>query len=370
MNFNIFKKNTSEPKTAKKKKSAGREWFDAILFAVIAATLIRGLFIEAYTIPTGSMEKTLLVGDFLFVSKVNFGARLPITPISFPFAHHTMPIIGTKAYYDGIQWKYRRLPGLSKIKRNDVVVFNFPLEADSPYYRPVDKRENYIKRCVAIAGDTLRIINTQVYVNGKASENPEFGETRYFVKSDGTDFNPQTLQDMEIEVQRSTADDYIFNMSKQDAEKIRGWASVKSVTQMIRPVNDFEPQIFPFDPQHKWNEDNFGPLIVPKQGWTVQLDSTNFSLYRRAITVYEGNKVEQIGNTFLINGQKTNSYTFKMNYYWMMGDNRHNSLDSRYWGFVPDDHIVGKALFVWMSWNTNGEFFNKIRWERLFSGIN
>ena len=370
MNLNFRKKSTPDTNKPKKKKSAGREWFDAILFAVIAATLIRGLFIEAYTIPTGSMEKTLLVGDFLFVSKVNYGARMPITPVSFPFAHHSMPITGTKAYYDGIQWKYRRLPGLGEVKRNDVVVFNFPMEADSPYYRPVDKRENYIKRCVAIGGDTLRIVNTQVYVNGKAAENPQFGETRYFVKSDGTDFNPQTLEDMEIEVQRSTADDYVFNMTSEEAETIRGWASVKSVTPMIRPENDYEPQIFPYDPMFKWNEDNFGPLIVPKKGWTVKLDSTNLPLYQRAITVYEGNKLEQSGSDILINGKRTDSYTFKMNYYWMMGDNRHNSLDSRYWGFVPEDHIVGKALFVWMSWDTNGSFLNKIRWNRLLGGIN
>lgn len=369
MNLNFRKKNTLDKNAPKKKKSAGREWFDAILFAVIAATLIRGLFIEAYTIPTGSMEKTLLVGDFLFVSKVNYGARMPVTPISFPFAHHSMPVTGTKAYYEGIQWKYRRLPGLGEVKRNDVVVFNFPLEADSPYYRPVDKRENYIKRCVAIGGDTLRIINTQVYVNGKATEAPQFGETRYFVKSDGTDFNPQTLEDMEIEVQRSTADDYIFNMTREQAEMIRHWPSVKSVSAMIRPVNDFEPQIFPNNQRLKWNEDNFGPLIVPKTGWTVQLDSTNLPLYKRAITVYEGNKLELRGNDILINGQKTSSYTFKMNYYWMMGDNRHNSLDSRYWGFVPEDHIVGKALFVWMSWDTNGTFLSKVRWDRLLTGI-
>jgi signal peptidase I len=208
-----------------------------------------------------------------------------------------------------------------------------------------------------------------VYVNGKAVENPQFGETRYFVKSDGTDFNPQTLEDKNIEVQRATADDYIFTMTSQQAEEISNWANVKSVKPMIRPVNDYEPQIFPYNPQLKWNEDNFGPLIVPKEGWTVKLDSTNFAIYQRAISVYEGNKVEKAGNEIMINGVKTNSYTFIMNYYWMMGDNRHNSLDSRYWGFVPEDHIVGKALFVWMSWDTDGSFLSKIRWNRLLSGI-
>ncbi|SKB86316.1 signal peptidase I [Daejeonella lutea] len=367
MNWKFWNKDKSKEKTKKVKKSAGREWFDAILFAVIAATLIRGLFIEAYTIPTGSMEKTLLVGDFLFVSKVNYGARMPITPVSFPFAHHTMPVTGTKAYWDGIQWKYRRLPGLSKVKRNDVVVFNYPMDADAPLSRPVDKRENYIKRCLAIGGDTVSIINAQVYVNGKAAEVPEFGEKYYKVQSDGTEFNPQTLQDMHIEAQRSGEDEYFFNMTGADAAVVKKWSNVKSVTRYIAPT---DLQIFPHSPSHKWSADNFGPLIIPEEGWTVKLDSTTFPLYERAIGLYEGNKVERSGNNFLINGKQASTYTFKMNYYWMMGDNRDNSLDSRYWGFVPEDHIVGKALFVWMSWDTNGSFFNKIRWSRILDGIN
>ncbi len=359
----------SKNKKVSKKKSAGREWFDAILFAVVAATLIRGLFIEAYVIPTGSMEKTLLVGDYLFVSKVNYGARTPLTPVAFPFAHHTMPIIGTKAYWEGIKWDYHRLPGLSEVKRNDVVVFNYPMDADEPFLRPVDKRENYIKRCIAVGGDTITIINARVHLNGKPAEVPQFGEKYYYVKSDGTDFNPQAIQDLNIEAQRSTADEYIFNMSASDAEIIKKWSNVKAVNPYIRPVNEYDSQIFPHNPQFKWNADNFGPLIVPKQGWTVKLDSTNYALYERAISIYEGNSLERKGNDIIINGKKADSYTFKMNYYWMMGDNRDNSLDSRYWGFVPDDHIVGKALFVWMSWNTNGTFFDKIRWSRLLGGI-
>jgi len=360
----------SKVKKVKKKKSAGREWFDAILFAVVAATLIRGLFIEAYVIPTGSMEKTLLVGDYLFVSKVNYGARLPLTPVSFPFAHHTMPIIGTKAYWEGIKWDYRRLPGLGEVKRNDVVVFNFPMDTDAPLSRPVDKRENYIKRCLAIGGDTIQIKDARVYLNGKPAEVPEFGEKYYYVKSDGTDFNPQAIEDLNIEAQRSSADEYIFNMTSADAEIIKGWSNVKAVNLYIRPFDEYDSQIFPNNPSIKWNADNFGPLIVPKAGWTVKLNSSNYALYERAISVYEGNTIEKIGDDILINGKKTDSYSFKMNYYPMMGDNRDNSLDSRYWGFVPDDHIVGKALFVWMSWNTNGTFFDKIRWSRLLGGIN
>lgn len=356
------------------KKSPAREWADAIIFAVIAATLIRSFLLEAYTIPTGSMEKSLLIGDFLFVSKINYGPRIPMTPIAFPFAHHTMPVIGTKAYWDGIELGYHRLPGFQTIKRNDVVVFNYPMEADAPFNRPVDKRENYIKRCIAISGDTLRIVNANVYVNGQMSAKPEYSQKHYLVVSDGTDFNPQTLLDMNIEAERSpeSENEFIFNMTRQQAEQIKGWSNVKMVKPYIKTPEDYNPAygIFPSDPHFKWNEDNFGPVIVPKKGWTVKLDSTNIPIYKRAIEVYEHNKVEQQGNNeLIINGKPTNSYTFKMDYYWMMGDNRDNSLDSRFWGFVPEDHIVGKALFVWMSWNTNGSLFGKIRWNRLFMGI-
>lgn len=368
MNLN-FKKDKKDDKKPVKKKSATREWVDAIIFAVIAATLIRGLFLEAYTIPTGSMEKSLLVGDFLFVSKVNYGARMPITPVAFPFAHHTMPVIGTKAYWDGIQWKYRRLPGLSDIKRNDVVVFNLPSEADSPFYRPVDKRENYIKRCLAIAGDTLKITDSQVFINGKPAAKPEFSQTNYYIKSDGNDFNPQALEDMNIEALRMSADEYYFTMTAEQANIVKGWTNVQSLQPIIKPAGTREPQIFPQDDRFKWNEDNYGPIIMPKKGWTVKLDSTTLPIYERAITIYEGNTLQKNNKDILINGKKTNTYTFKMDYYWMMGDNRHNSLDSRFWGFVPEDHIVGKALFVWMSWNTNGQFFNKIRWDRILMGI-
>ncbi|WP_207427906.1 signal peptidase I [Pedobacter sp. SYSU D00535] len=351
------------------KKSTTREWADAIVFAVVAATLIRSFLLEAYTIPTGSMEKSLLIGDFLFVSKVNYGPRVPMTPVAFPFAHHTMPIIGTKAYWEGIKLDYYRLPGLEPIERNDVVVFNYPMDADEPFNRPVDKRENYIKRCLAIGGDTLRIINAQVYVNGQPAEKPEFAQKLYYVKSDGTDFNLDKLREMNIDVHHSTADEYYFNMTSQEAEEVKSWPIVKEVRQRNQEELFYDPEIFPHNPNFKWNADSFGPVIVPAKGWTVKLDSTTIPLYRRAIEVYEGNKVEQSGAQLMINGKVANSYTFKQNYYWMMGDNRDNSLDSRFWGFVPEDHIVGKALFIWMSWDTNGEFLGKIRWNRLFKGI-
>jgi signal peptidase I len=376
MNWKFWNKNKSKDKV-KKKKSAAREWTDAIIFAVIAATLIRTLFIEAYTIPTPSMERSLLVGDFLFVSKVNYGARTPMTPIAFPFAHHTMPLLGTKAYWDGVKLPYYRLPGLSEVKKGDVVVFNYPMEADSPFYRPVDKRENYIKRCQGAPGDTLRLINAQVYVNGKAAPNPPGEQTDYTVTTNGMDVNPQIYSDLNV----SMYDNGTPTMTKDAAAKLKSISSIKSVTPNIRQPGAGDPMypVFPaaypkykLDPKNKdfgWNVDNYGPIIIPKKGWTVKLDSLTMPVYGRAIEVYEGNKLEIKDGKVFINGKEATSYTFKMNYYWMMGDNRHDSADSRYWGFVPEDHIVGKALFVWMSWDDNASFFNKIRWSRLFMGI-
>lgn len=367
MNWKFWdKKNNDQPK---KKKSAAREWGDAILFAVVAATLIRTLFIEAYTIPTESMERSLLVGDFLFVSKVNYGARTPMTPIAFPFAHHTMPVINTKAYWDGIKLPYYRLPGLSNVKKGDVVVFNYPMEADSPYYRPVDKRENYIKRCQGTPGDTLSIVDAQVFVNGIANPSPPEGQINYEVFTNGTStINPKTFDELHITPDMSS----FYTMTKASAATLKGYSNISVVKPHITPkdsVGDGGP-VFPYDPHYsKWNQDNYGPIIVPKKGWTVKLDSLSLPFYKRAITVYEGNKLEMKGNEIYINGTKADTYTFKLNYYWMMGDNRHNSYDSRFWGFVPEDHIVGKALFVWMSWDSNASFLSKIRWNRLFMGI-
>lgn len=395
MNWKFWQKNkNAEPK---KKKSKTREWTDAIIFAVIAATVIRVFFIEAYTIPSGSMERSLLIGDFLFVSKVNYGARVPMTPVAFPFAHHTMPITGTKAYYDGVQWKYRRLPGLQDIKRNDVVVFNFPegdtvaLEAqDDNYYlmvkrmgwqqtnanytivsRPVDKRENFIKRCIAIAGDTISMDAGLVTVNGKQVPLKDTGWFSYGVEFKTADVNMKLFTDMGFNIAASNNPAlFQFDGTPAMIAELKKSDYIKSITPLISPKGYDDQSVFPRDPNRKWNIDNFGEIIVPKRGWTVKLDSATMPLYERSIRIYEGNKLEKVGNDWLINGKIANTYTFKMNYYWMMGDNRHNSADSRIWGFVPEDHIVGKALFVWMSFDSEGSWFNKIRWNRLFRGIN
>lgn len=352
------------------KKSPAREWTEAIAFAVLAATLIRTFFIEAYVIPSGSMERSLLVGDYLFVSKMNYGPRLPMTPISFPFAQNTMPLIGTRSYSDIVKLPYYRLPGFSNVKKGDVVVFNFPMQSDSPFYRPVDKEDNYIKRCQGAPGDTLAIVNAQVFVNGKEMPNPAQGQPSYLVHTDGNPLNPQLLTDLHItEANQSSPSDYEMFMTRESAATLKGYSNIKSVSEDIQPKGVFNPEEFPHDPHLKWNVDNYGPIIIPKIGMTIKLDSLTFPVYRRVIEIYEKNKLELEGNDILINGKKTNSYTFKQNYYWMMGDNRHNSEDSRFWGFVPEDHIVGKALFIWMSTDSAGSFLNSIRWSRIFKGI-
>jgi signal peptidase I len=399
MNLKFWDKKTTTEDKPRKKKTKSREWVDAIVFAVVAATIIRVFFIEAYTIPTGSMEKSLLVGDFLFVSKVNYGARIPMTPVAFPFAHHTMPITGTKAYWEGIQWDYRRLPGLSDIKRNDVVVFNFPEgdtvaleQQDMNYYglvrdlghaetnsrytivsRPVDKRENYIKRCIAIGGDEISMQNGLAYVNGKAEPLKNTGQISYVIQLKTADVNYGVFEDLGFNVSEDFSpvgeNAYQLQTTAETAEKIKGFDFVASVLVRTATPGAQELSVFPHDPKRNWNVDNFGPIKIPAKGWTVKLDSNTMPLYERTIRIYEGNTVERSADGWLINGVKADTYTFKMNYYWMMGDNRHNSLDSRYWGFVPDDHIVGKALFIWMSFDGNASFFSKVRWNRLLRGI-
>ncbi|WP_343531466.1 signal peptidase I [Pedobacter sp.] len=396
MNWKFWQKRKDSDKP-KKKKTKTREWVDAIVFAVVAATIIRVFFIEAYTIPSGSMERSLLVGDFLFVSKVNYGARVPMTPVAFPFAHHTMPFFGTKAYWDGVQWKYRRLPGFQEIKRNDVVVFNFPegdtvvLERqDDNYYqmqlrgesresiwsqfkvvsRPVDKRENFIKRCIAIAGDTIAMRNGLAVVNGTPSPLVGTGGFGYNVEFNTSEVNLKLFEDMGFKI-GATALPTVFRFEGTPdlIKELKKSPYIKSVTEELTTPDEYDPLIFPHDKNRKWNLDNYGPFVVPKKGWTVTLDSLNMPLYERAIRIYEGNKLEKVGNDWMLNGQKATTYTFKMNYYWMMGDNRHASADSRYWGFVPEDHIVGKALFIWLSIDSEGSFFSKIRWSRIFKGI-
>jgi len=360
----------------KKGKKYG-EWVDAVLFAILAATFIRSLFIEAYQIPTPSMEKSLLVGDFLFVSKFNYGARLPMTPLSVPFAHQTLPVVDVKAYSDALKLPYYRLPGFQKIKNGDVVVFNYPYELDFP----VDKKTNYIKRCIAIPGDELRLVNGNIFLNNKPFADPPHREYLYKVNTDGTGFNRTLLDKLDITDKNLYTSE--FAMTDETREKLRKESNVKSIdTLMSKTVSPGET--YPHWEGISWSRDNFGPIYVPKAGVKIPLNEKNYWLYKLPIEHYEhAGKLEQTGNSYTLNGQPITHYTFKMNYYFMMGDNRHNSADSRYWGFVPEDHIVGKALFVWLSLKYDEtpihsvgtqetitkRKFKGVRWNRIFMGI-
>ncbi len=392
----------------KHKKTSAREWIDAGIFAVVAATIIRTFVFEAYTIPTPSMEKTLLVNDFLFVSKFSYGPRIPNTPLAMPFVHHTMPFVNVKSYVEWIRIPYTRWFA-APVTRNDVVVFNFPAgdtvinkegyQSERPYYdvarfevgggdinagrkiilndpddypivvRPVDKRENYIKRCTAVAGDTLQIKKQVVYVNGRPSPFPPYSETDYIVTTGGQALDETVMKD-EYKIDINNSDEirqtgqpnqYSMLLTYSAKEKMLKNGLAKSIIPEYDTVA--AGRVFPYDNIHRWSVDNFGPIWIPKKGATITLNAENYTLYERAIRVYEGNKLEMREGKIFINDQPTNQYTFKMDYYWMMGDNRHQSQDSRYWGFVPEDHVVGEAWLIWMS------FDKGIRWSRLFTKI-
>jgi signal peptidase I len=373
INWQFWKK---KEKKKKKEKSEIKSWFNAILFAVVAATILRTFLIEAYTIPTSSMEKSLLIGDFLFVSKVSYGPRVPMTPIAFPLVHHTLPFTKkTPAYLKWIQLNYYRMKGLRDVERNDCVVFNYPADDALHPERPIDKKENYIKRCVGIPGDVIEIKNTDLYVNGEPQAITEKmrNQFRYFVKTDGTLFSERTLNKYNIYEGQilSRNGDYELMLNDESLAAIKRFTYVKKVEKIVidKGVKVNSPElIFPED-NFNWNLDNFGPIKIPQAGSQVDISADNVELYRRIIETYENNKLEIIDGEIYINDKLASTYTFKMDYYWMMGDNRHNSLDSRYWGFVPEDHVVGKALFIWMSWDKNKNGINKIRWNRLFNAI-
>ena len=384
------------------KKSFTREWVDAIIFAVVAATIIRTFLLEAYTIPTSSMEKSLLVGDYLFVSKITYGPKVPVTPLSFPFVHHTLPgSDDIKSYVEWIKLPYYRFAGFKSVDHNDAVVFNYPagdtvstrFQSNISYYslvdkygrkrvwsdkrnfgdivvRPVDKRENYVKRCIGLPGDTLSIVNRQVYLNGEKAINPENLQYQYHVTTNGSSINPKVLDKYNItETSRGNMPGtFTFFLTDEAKKEIEKLPIVKSVEIYNDEPGLWRPEIFPNDSAYNWNRDNFGPLYIPKEGVPINLTTKNLPKYSRLITTYEGNKLEVKDGKILINGTPSTTYTPKQDYFWMMGDNRHNSADSRYWGFVPEDHVVGRAEFIWLSLDQNKSFFDgKIRWNRLFS---
>jgi len=368
INWQFWKK---REKNKKKRKSEIRNWLEAITFAVVAAHILRTFFIEAYTIPTSSMEKSMLIGDFLFVSKLAYGPRVPMTPVAVPLVHHTIPGTKKKSYSEIVKIPYHRMKGLGEIKRNDCVVFNWPAEKLD---RPVDKKENYVKRCVGIAGDKIEIINGQLMVNDKPQNEPEGMKKQfsYSVKTKGSGLNPKVLYkkfDVTEGSRGSNVNEYNLFLTDEAASGLKSFTNVNSIKQNIDTSSNSSEYYFPNKRDFNWNIDNYGPITIPKKGSSINLSLKNIDLYKDIIQIYEENSLKILDDEIYINDTLTSEYKFKMNYYWMMGDNRHNSADSRMWGFLPENHVVGKALFVWMSWDRNGKGLNKIRWERLFSSV-
>ena len=416
-------------------KTALGEWVSSILFAVVAATLVHTYFIQPYVIPTSSLEQTLLVGDFLFVSKFHYGARTPMTTVAFPMVHDTLPVAKTKSYLKKPQLPYFRLPGFENVERNDIVVFSWPADTVEQFFvktdkrirKPIDKKSNYVKRCVAIAGDTLEIKNGFVFINGTQLALSDRAKTQYsynVISSKGVpskaltdagareflryyiaeNLNQQQLNAiapfLANQPQRTQQGGWLLQTGKNgipintvrnyrlalkeiadfqreatltlaQAEKLRNTPGIDSVIRYVMPRELTSNSFFPNNDAYTWNLDNMGPVYMPEKGKTITLTSKNLPLYKKIIREYEGNTLDMKGNQILINGQPATTYTFKQDYYWMMGDNRHRSEDSRYWGFVPEDHIVGKPVFIWMSIEnfTEGMKNWEIRWDRVFTTV-
>ncbi len=393
-------------------RSTMREWVESIIFAVFAAAFIRMFLIEAYLIPTPSMEGSLKVGDFLFVSKAHYGIRTPMTIAMVPLLHNRIPLLNTESYFEKPSLPYWRLPALTEIKRNDPIVFNWPV-GDSVYIapdrswnyeqikanpvlkdyvrglklitRPLDKKDHYIKRCVGMPGDTFQIINQQIYINGKPSENPKQLEFLTKIYSPSGAISVKRLKTLGVSTQFFQKADtfetaFAYYLSEEHKQKIKNLdpnIQFSTPKQIMDPggspyFSNFPSKAqFPNDPVHfpNWTIDDYGPIWIPAKGATIKLTEQNIAIYARAIAVYEKNQLEFKDKQFYINGQATDQYTFKQNYYFAMGDNRHNSEDSRFWGFVPHDHIVGKPLFIWFSLK-NGRLRDGINWKRIFRSAN
>ena len=413
VNWSPWKKRDGENPTA-------IEWLDALIFAVIAVTIINIFLFQNYKIPTGSMEKSLQIGDHLYVSKVAYGPRIPNTPLALPFMSNTIPGTKSRSFVTWPHWEYKRLKGFGHIDRWDPVVFNFPegdtvcfeksetsyymlvrqeaaelksrdisagkeLKSNDVYYslgrkiiwdnysmvvRPVDKTDNYIKRCVAVAGDSLEIKDAVVYINGEEEPFIPGRQVYYSLINGGKVIRRKIFEDLGIyESNRMrTNNGYLLPLTQEMVDKLAKMPGVVSIEKITSDRGDIS-SIFPHSELYPWNLDNFGPIYIPKEGVTIDLNMESLPFYERIISHYEKNELEVKDSTIYINGEQADSYTFKMNYFWMMGDNRHSSLDSRYWGYVPDDHIIGRPKFIWLSTNQDKSFPSNIQWKRMFRPI-
>ena len=348
------------------KKGPVREWFDALFFAVIAATLIRWATFEAFTIPTPSMENTLLVGDFLFVNKLNYGPRTPMTPLQIPLTHQKIWGTNIPSYLDWIKLPQFRLPGFSEINRNDIVVFNYPSEIE----KPIDLKTYYVKRCVALPGDTIKIVNGDIFINNNLKDQLVNQQNRYFVETK-TNINPRIFKKYDIWEYTKVSNGYYMNTKQENADAIEKESFIDDIELYRMDKSLSSIRIFPDKNKFPWNTDYFGPLLVPYKGLKINLNEENTIKYSSVIRDFEGiDNVKIEDNNIFINNKKVEDYTFKQDYYFMMGDNRHNSEDSRFWGFVPYDHVLGEASFIWFSYDYNeSNIFKAIRWERFLNII-
>ena len=413
-------------KDAEKPVKFVMSWVDALVFALVAVYFINLFFFQNYVIPSSSLEKSLLTGDYLFVSKVSYGPRIPETPLTMPLTQHTLPVVDCKSYIEWPHWEYRRVKGLGKVELNDIVVFNYPAGdtlCSAPQYqsydyygmcysigyqiytqrpnpdslsamdrikyfntiyeagreelrrnqqeygeittRPTDRRENYVKRCVGLPGQTLQIKNRIVYLDGKANKEPENVQYSYYVK-----LRQRLPEEMLKELGISNEDLLSLNSAGYMPLTKRAVAMLSQRKDLVESIeintDASDLEIYPLNGNKHWTRDNYGPIWIPAKGKSTNLTLDNIAVYERPIRVYEGNDLKITDGKIFINGKEAKSYTFKMDYYWMMGDNRHNSADSRYWGFVPEDHIVGKPIFIWWSSDPDRNGFSGIRWNRLF----
>ena len=391
-------------------KSTNGEWVSAILFAIVAATLVHTYFMQPFTIPTSSLEKSLLVGDFLFVSKFHYGARTPMTTVATPMLHDSifsLPVINNKkfkSYSKFPQLPYFRLPGFQKIKRNDIVVFSWPVDTlvditpgrmRGSVLKPIDKKSNYVKRCVALPGDSLEVRDGYVYINGKQNELPDrarlqFSYTIYSKELlTQSDRGPLSVIPTQFYAERYDMSDisppsrlqngtygYVAHLTDESYNKLKNNSNILGIEKNVYSEGSSSSNLFPNGLSNDWTIDQFGPIYIPEKGKTVKITPETLPYYERIIEVYEGiemgneQKVAIQGNQVTLNGQPLTEYTFKQDYYWLMGDNRHNSQDARSWGYVPWNHVVGKPVFIWLSLDKNKKgFFNRIRWDRMFSTV-